>query len=77
MYQSLLRMKSNHFLMTISLLYHTWEQQLIKFTIKELSHKINFPKKAMQFSEVQSIFQLHGVGIIYTDAWKKYTNLNN
>jgi hypothetical protein len=75
MYQSLCRMKSNHLLMSISLLYHTWEQQLIKFTISELSHNIKFPKKVMQFSEVQTIFHLHQVSISETDAWNKILEL--
>ena len=37
-YETLSIMKSNHLLMTISMLYHIWEQQLIKFTIEELEH---------------------------------------
>ncbi|SYX86924.1 hypothetical protein [Paenibacillus alvei] len=61
--------------MTISLLYHTWEQQLIKFTISELSHDIHFPKKALHFGHVQSVFQLHGVSITKTNAWKKIREL--
>ncbi|WP_339299952.1 hypothetical protein MKY92_07510 [Paenibacillus sp. FSL R5-0623] len=75
MYQNLLRMKSNHLLMTISLLYHTWEQQLIKFTISELSHDIHFPKKALHFGHVQSIFQLHRVSI--SRHGEKFENSNN
>ncbi|MGO4185286.1 hypothetical protein AB4Z17_29380 [Paenibacillus sp. TAF43_2] len=75
MYQSLLTMKSNHLLMSISLLYHTWEQQLIKFTIKELSHDLEWTKKGMQFGEVQKIFDLHDVSISKTKSWVKLREL--
>ena len=33
-YEILAIMKKNHLLMTISMLYYIWEQQLIKFTIQ-------------------------------------------
>lgn len=77
MYQSLLTMKSNHLLMTVSLLYHTWEQQLIKFTIREMENYFDFTKKVMQFKEVQTIFELHGVSIPDTIAWPKIRELKN
>ncbi|WP_339270606.1 hypothetical protein NYE54_05455 [Paenibacillus sp. FSL K6-1330] len=75
MYLSLLTMKSNHLLMTISLLYHTWEQQLIRFTINELSHDLTFIKKALEFKEVQTIFRLHGINIPDTISWTKIREL--
>lgn len=75
LYFTLLTMKSNHLLMTISLLYHTWEQQLIKFTIGEMSHYFKFSKKAMDFKEVQAVFRAHGVAIPDTQAWSKIREL--
>jgi hypothetical protein len=75
MYQTLYTMKSNHLLMTISLLYHTWEQQLIKFTIKELEHYFKFTKKVLAFKEAQTIFRLHGVSITETASWVKIREL--
>lgn len=75
MYENLLRMKSNHLLMTISLLCQTWEQQLIKFTIKEMEHSFTFTQKTMDFSEVQLIFRLHGVDIEKTNSWSKIKEL--
>lgn len=75
MYLSLLTMKSNHLLMTISLLYHTWEQQLIRFTINELSHDLTFIKKVLEFKEVQTIFRLHGINIPDTISWAKIREL--
>lgn len=74
-YQTLSIMKSNHLLMTISMLYHVWEQQLIKFTIHELQHYIKFDKKAMSFSDVQLIFRLHGVDILERESWSKLREL--
>ncbi|MNO25524.1 hypothetical protein D3C76_153640 [compost metagenome] len=71
LYENLLRMKSNHLLMTISLLCQTWEQQLIKFTIQEMEHSFTFTQKNMDFSEVQLLFKLHGVDIEKTNSWTK------
>ena len=68
-------MKSNHLLMTISLLYHTWEQQLIKFTIGEMSHYLDFTRKVMQYNEAQKVFELHGIKISDTAAWRKIKEL--
>lgn len=68
-YQALSNMKSNNLLMTISMLYHVWEQQLIKFTIHELQHYLEFDRKAVSFSHVQTIFRLHGVDILKTESW--------
>jgi hypothetical protein len=45
MYETLAIMKSNHLFMTVSMLYHIWEQQLRKFTIRELKHYFNFDKR--------------------------------
>lgn len=75
MYENLITMKSNHLLMTISLLYHSWEQQLIKFTIRELRYRINLPQNAMDFRLVQTIFELHGVKILDTRSWTKIKEL--
>jgi hypothetical protein len=74
-YQTLSIMKSNHLLMTISMLYHVWEQQLIKFTIHELHRYLKFDKKSMSFRDVQLIFRLHGVDILGTKSWPKLREL--
>jgi len=68
-------MKSNHLLMTISMLYHMWEQQLIRFTMREMKHHIAFKAKEMPFEHVQLVFRLHGVDIAETQAWKKLREL--
>lgn len=68
-------MKSNHLLMTISMLYHMWEQQLIRFTMREMKHHISFKGKEMPFEHVQLVFRLHGVDIVRTQAWKKLREL--
>jgi hypothetical protein len=75
MHEMLSTMKSNHLLMTISMLYHMWEQQLVKFSINELSHDIKFSKKVLNFKEVQVIFKAHGVDISETEAWGKIREL--
>jgi len=76
-YQTLAIMKSNHLLMSISMLYHVWEQQLIQFAMRELRHYLRFEKKVLQFNDVQLIFKLHGVDIIKTKAWEKLRELKN
>ncbi len=70
-YEALSIMKSNHLRMIISMLYHVWEQQLIKFTVHELQHYFRFNKMAMSFGNVQKIFRLHGVDIEKTESWAK------
>jgi hypothetical protein len=74
-YQSLAIMKSNHLLMTISMLYHLWEQLLIKFTIRELKRYLKFDGKSMSFNDVLLIFRLHGVDIVKTSSWPKLREL--
>ncbi len=76
-YQTLAIMKSNHLLMTISMLYHVWEQQLIKFTIHELKRYLEFDKKSVSFGDVQLIFRLHGVDIVKTNSWPKLRELKS
>ena len=76
-YETLSIMKSNHLLMTISMLYHIWEQQLIKFTIHELQHYLKFDKRSVSFSDVQLIFRLHGVDIVKTYSWLKLRELKS
>lgn len=75
MYETLSIMKSNHLLMTISMLYHIWEQQLIKFTISELENHFKLETKALTYGEVQIIFKLHGVDILDTKSWKSIREL--
>lgn len=76
MYETLSVMKLNNLLMTISMLYHIWEQQLIKFTIDELQHYgVKLTPKALSYNEVQGIFNLYGVSIDKTDSWKKIKEL--
>lgn len=75
MYDTLSTMRSNHLLMTISMLYHIWEQQLIRFTIHELQHYLRFDKKSVGYEDVQTIFELHGVSIGRTKSWEKIKEL--
>lgn len=74
-YQTLSIMKSNHLLMTIAMLYHLWEQQLIRFTIHELQRYLKFDGKTMSFRDVQLIFRLHGVDISKTKSWPRLHEL--
>jgi len=76
-YQILSKMKSNHLLMTISMLYHVWEQQLIQFAVREIKRYLHFEKKTVSFGDVQLIFKLHNVDIVNTQAWKKLRELKN
>lgn len=69
MYQTLAIMKSNHLLMTISMLYYVWEQQLRRFIINELRHSYVFDKKRLEYSDIQEILELHGVKIGDTKSW--------
>ncbi|MGB4018095.1 MAG: hypothetical protein WBK78_01195, partial [Syntrophomonadaceae bacterium] len=62
-------------LMTMSMLYHIWEQQLMRFTLREMRHYFDFDKGGLSYSEVQTIFELHGVSITDTKAWKKVREL--
>lgn len=73
-YETLCIMKLNHLLMTIAMLYQVWEQQLIKFTMIEMSNYLSF-EKALDYKEVQIIFKLHGVDIIKTCSWNKIREL--
>ena len=75
MYEVLSTMKSNHLLMTISMLYHIWEQQLIRFTIHKLQHYLEFDKRTVGYEDVQRIFELHGVNITDTKSWGKIREL--
>lgn len=74
-YEALSLMKSNHLLMTISMLYHMWEQQLIRFTIREMKQYFFFERKEMPLTHVQIIFRLHEVDILKTRAWTKLREL--
>jgi hypothetical protein len=74
-FQTLALMKANHLLMTITMLYHLWEQQLIKFTLREMSHYLKSEKKAADFFDIQEIFRLHGVDIDKTESWTKIREL--
>ncbi len=74
-YEALALMKVNHLLMTFTMLYHLWEQQLIKFALHELSHYLTFEKKSAAFSDVQTIFKLHGIDIDKTELWTKIREL--
>ena len=75
MYDTLSTMRSNHLLMTISMLYHIWEQQLIRFTIHELQHYLRFDNRSVEYEDVQTIFELHGVSITRTKCWEKIKEL--
>jgi hypothetical protein len=75
MYETLSIMRSNHLLMTISMLYHIWEQQLIRFTIHELQHYLRFDKRSVEYEDVQRIFELHGVSITCAKCWEKIREL--
>ena len=57
------------------MLYHIWEQQLIKFCIKELSNDIKFEKKSLEYSDVKNIFEIHGIKIEEKKSWKKLREL--
>lgn len=74
-YDTLKTMKSNHLLMTISMLYQIWEQQLIKFTIQEMERYLEFNYRALCFGEAKKIFELHGVRFDNTKSWKKIKEL--
>jgi hypothetical protein len=74
-YEALGIMKSNHLLMSISMLHHLWEQRLITFTMREMKHYISFPKDEMSFEQVQIVFRLHEVDILNTEASKKLREL--
>lgn len=75
-YKTLTIMKSFHLLMTISMLYHVWEQQLIKFTIEELKRSnLRFPENSLTYKEVQKIFESHGITISNTKSWVKIKEL--
>ena len=57
------------------MLYHIWEQQLIKFCIKELSSDIKFEEKSLDYYDVKNIFEIHGIKIEEKNAWKKLREL--
>lgn len=76
-YLTLRLMKSNHLLMTVSMLYHMWEQQLVRFTIREMKYHIPFREKEIPFEHVLVIFRLHNVDILKTRAWVKLHELKS
>jgi hypothetical protein len=74
-YEALTLMRTNHLLMTFTMLYHLWEQQLINFTLHELSRYLTFGKKRADFPDIQMIFKLHGIDIDKTKSWTKIREL--
>lgn len=75
MYEYLTIMKSNHLFMTIVMLYCIWEQQLKKFTIRELTHCFDFDKKTLEFNEIKKVFELHNIKITDKNSWEKIDEL--
>jgi hypothetical protein len=57
------------------MLYHIWEQQLIRFTIQELQRYLNINKTTVEYDGVQKLFELHGVNITDTKSWEKLREL--
>lgn len=68
MLETLSIMKYNHLLMTISMLYHIWEQQMI-ITIHKLPSIIELDKKGSNINKFKTIFKSHGINI-QDKAWK-------
>lgn len=71
LYELLDTMKKNHLLMTISMLCQIWEQQLIKFTLKEMHHFLQFHNNSISFGDVKNIFELHDVKFENMKSWEK------
>jgi hypothetical protein len=75
MYESLLTMKSTHLLMTISMLYHIWEQQLLQFTKSELEHNIQFNDTSLAVKHIVAIFKEHNIELPNKKSWKTIQEL--
>jgi len=75
LYDSLSIMKSNHLLMTVTMLFHMWEQQLICFTIRELTTYTKLGKKVFSWRDVKDILCLYGIRIEETEVWPKIREL--
>ncbi|MDQ0160728.1 hypothetical protein [Alkalibacillus salilacus] len=74
-YNRLNIMKVDHLLMTISMLYHMWEQQVVKFALKETDGRIDYQGRSLEYREAKAIFEAHEVDIEKTNSWQKIKEL--
>jgi hypothetical protein len=69
LYQMLSLMKSNHLLITISMLYGIWEQQIMNFIIGELKKDISKSINKINFNQLKDIFIAHGINFEKLNSW--------
>lgn len=75
LYESHQMMKSNHLFITISLLAHMWEQQIIKFVRKELRDNLGKPIPAISYAYAKKCIEDFGVEVTKRESWKKIKEL--
>ncbi|PET68296.1 hypothetical protein CN533_27290 [Priestia megaterium] len=61
LYETALAMKSNHLFITISMLGHMWEQQVVRFVRKELRESFGQRIGVISFSKALEVIEKHGV----------------
>ncbi|PGT57935.1 hypothetical protein [Bacillus thuringiensis] len=77
LYESHLMMKSNHLFITISMLAHMWEQQIIKFVKKELYDSSGKNFSGLSYQHAKEVIETCGVEITNRSSWKKIKELRH
>lgn len=77
LYEAYQMMKSNHLFITISMLAHMWEQQIIKFVRKELYDNLGKPISAISYKEAKEVIEASGVEITERASWGKIKELRH
>ncbi len=72
---ALYHMEENYLLLTASMVYQIWEQQIVKFTQDEMEHFFSFDIDMLDYEQAKTIFAVHDVDIDNTKAWKKLREL--
>ena len=74
LYESALTMKSNHIFITISMLAHMWEQQVVRFVSRELMD-VYGQKIPLPYSKALEVIIAHGINVREKEYWIKIDEL--
>ncbi len=70
LYETFQTMKSNHLLITISMLAHMWEQQIVRFVHKELQETFR-DVPPLSYDKALRVIETHGVEVRTRTSWEK------
>ncbi|PGT79153.1 hypothetical protein [Bacillus sp. AFS040349] len=77
LFESYQMMKSNHLFITISMLAHMWEQQIIKFIRRELNNDLKDPIGALTYKDAKETLEDFGVKVTKRASWTKIKELRH